>query len=134
MSRRSDDSDFFMLLALLAAGLIAGLVWKFSTAVNLDLKTGGAVLLNLLVWMAFFIASWKWGDDYGPFSLRSLWPLFLGFFWACWFPALDYWALQGLPEWVLGEEHTPWWAKWYTKGGGFLLLAGGGYFIKTQAE
>lgn len=109
------------------------IVWKFSTAVGLDMNTGGWVLAYMICWGAAFVGALTLLNI--PFG--SLLPLALATLWMCWWPALDYWASQqlfypqpfgGFPE---SGSTTVWWSAWYTKAGVLIAILGAGYGVRA---
>jgi hypothetical protein len=130
MSNRN-DSDW-VLWALVIAGLFLGLlVWKFSEALGLDIKSGASVLLRLIVTAALTgLCAW-FGKDFEFLHLKSVWPILTVLFWLCWWPALDCWASSEVPFSSMRETYDlPWWDEWYTKWGVVAFLIGGWFGLR----
>lgn len=125
----SDDSSVVATLALIAVGVIAAIVWKFGQTFNLDFETSGSVLVKLIMLAVAIAVLIKLAF---PFRV---WPLGVGAFYMCWWPALDHWASK-LPEATAYlyevEAASPiWWDTWYAKWGGLILIVGLCYLIQT---
>jgi len=130
MSRNNDDGIFVLLGILAIVGILAFVVWKFSSFFGFDMSTGGAVLIRLVCLAVLIGLCWKFGDDFEPIRLGNTWPILLAVLWFCWWPALDYWASQQRPAFFTQEEVNIWWAAWYTKAGGFFGITGLGFLAK----
>ncbi|VWC46165.1 hypothetical protein BAR24066_07381 [Burkholderia arboris] len=138
-NRRSDDSWIIFVIGGIVA-LFAYLVWQFSTLFGLDMSTGASVFFRLLFLAALVGGAWWFGNDFDIIKLSNIWPIVLALFWACWWPALDYWSSQtGVRFSALAydqsspslmDSDTVWWAAWYTKGGIFAAILGLGYLGK----
>lgn len=115
-------------------GLIAFTVWTFATTFGLDLRTGAAVFGRLTALAVAVCVCWKFGDDFDLLHLSVAWPVLLGLFWACWWPALDFWAASEYPAFLQREDLGTWWSAWYTKFGGLVILIAGGYGIKKLMQ
>jgi hypothetical protein len=126
------DGGALILLAIIAVvGVIAYVVWQFSTLVGLDMSTGASVMGRLVVVAILAILSWKFGRDIEFFRLGNVWPILLGLAWFSWWPGLDYWAIHTEPRFSLYDEDvTVWWNAWYTEFGLFFAFIGGGYLGK----
>jgi hypothetical protein len=107
---------------------LAAIVWKFGQTFNLDFNTSGSVL-GWLIFLAVAIFALIKLEP--PFRV---WPLEVGAFYACWWPALDHWASQRLEAtaYVYGAEATNpiWWDTEYAKWGGLILIVGLGYLLQ----
>lgn len=138
-NRRGDTSWVTIVIGAVVA-LFIYLLWQFSTFFGLDMDTGASVFIRLLMFVAFVGASWWLGNDYEIIRLSNIWPIVLALFWACWWPALDYWSAgTGLrfsaPAYGRSSPgpisvDTVWWAAWYTKWGILVAILGLGYFWK----
>ena len=129
---RNDSSENIFIMGLVAVAAVIGLiVWKFSTTFGLDMATGGKVLLYMLLLTGITAALLK----LDVVELDILLPFVIATLWCCWWPALDYWAAQQSPfpldTYPDFEAAQPWWAAWYTKLGGVLLVLGIGYGIRA---
>jgi hypothetical protein len=124
------DSEDSWILFVIGVALAAFVAWKFSAHLGLDKATGGLVLARLAVLVVVTGLCWKLADDFPPLGLRAVWPLLLSLLWLCWWPALDFWALEDMPLFLIHEEMLPWWDAWYTKWGVLVSVAGLGYLIK----
>lgn len=133
MSNNSSN-DSAMLLAIAAVGGLAFIVWQFSTFFGLDMPSGGAVFLRLLILVGLVAASWKFGDDYELIGLGNVWPILLAGLWCSWWPGLDYWASQQRPAFFGSDVATIWWAAWYTKWFGFVGIIGLGYLGRRALQ
>lgn len=133
MSNNSSN-DSAILLAIATVGGFAFIVWQFSTFVGLDMSSGGAVFLRLVVLVAMVVASWKFGDDFDPIRLGNIWPVLLAGLWCCWWPALDFWASQQRPAFFSTDVATIWWAAWYTKWLGAAAIIGLGYLGRQTLQ
>lgn len=95
------------------------IISKFSAALGLPSSAGGPTLLMLLLWVVSLVACLAYLRDW-----HRYWsPVLFALFWAAWWPAIDVWALGGLPEQFRNMDsfETPWWATGYSKWGGLLL-------------
>src|SRR3954468_8794296 len=124
------DSEDSWILFVIAVALAAFIAWKFATHLGLDMVTGGLVLARLAVLVVVTGLSWKLAEEYPPLGPRVVWPLLLSLLWLCWWPALDFWAVQDLPLSPAREDMLPWWGTWYTKWGVLVGIAALGYLIK----
>ncbi|MGG6898840.1 hypothetical protein [Rhizobium sp. BR 315] len=145
-NNRSDDSWIFLVAAGIV-GSIAFVVWKFSVLFGLDVSTGAAVFFRLVLLGIAFGGAWWLGNTYDEINIGGLWPIVFALVWACWWPALNFWASAGvampathlfdfdqstsMP--ALGTE-TLWWAAWYTKWGVFVAIIGIGYWVKDALQ
>jgi len=135
MSYSSENDDSLVMLVIFGiAAFIMFCVWKFSTALNLDLSTGGSVIFRMVVVLGLTGISWKFGDDFWVIALENTWPILLALFWWSWWPALDFWSnpiplsSEFLPPGFDRIRETPiWWAAWYTKWGVSAFILGAGY-------
>lgn len=126
MSGNNSNEGALILILGIAAFLIFSAAAK---SVGLDLPTFFKVVIALLVILASAGFAWYHG------CLNVVWPALLGLTWLAIGPALDYYAYKDLPHFLDPELHRAWWAQWYTKLLGFLLLCGGGYgFVYWQRE
>jgi len=133
-NNNNDDSAIFLAICAVVGG-IAVVVWKFSTFFGLDMSSGGAVFLRLLILVGLVVASWKFGDDFEPIGLGYVWPILLAGLWCSWWPALDYWAIQQQRQVFSGSDvATIWWAAWYTKWFGFVGIIGFGYLGRRALQ
>ncbi|WZK83672.1 hypothetical protein AAEJ51_13415 [Xanthomonas oryzae pv. oryzicola] len=138
-TNRSEDGWIIFAIGGVVA-LFACFVWKFSKIFGLDMNAGASVLFRLVLLAALVGCAWWFEGDFEIIELRKTWPIFLALFWACWWPALDYWSSQsGLGFIALAYDqsspgligsNTFWWAAWYTKWGIFSAILGLGYLIK----
>lgn len=124
------DSEDSWILFVIAVALAAFIAWKFAIHLGLDAVTGGLVLARLAVLVVVTGLCWKIADEFPPLGPRAVWPLLLSLLWLCWWPALDFWAVQDLPISPVREDMLPWWGAWYTKWGVLVALAVLGYLIK----
>jgi hypothetical protein len=124
------DSEDGWLLFVAVVALAAFVAWKFSAYLGLDMAVGASVLARLAVLVVLTGLSWKMKDDFPRLAPRAIWPVLLSLLWLCWWPALDFWAIEDLPPSPLGEGMAPWWAAWYTKWGVLLGIAALGYLGK----
>jgi hypothetical protein len=124
---RTDGTDWVIPAAIAATATIAFIVWKFSTALGLDMPSGANVLLRLVVLTALVVVSLKFGDEFEIIQFQRVWPLFLVGLWMCFWPALDFWAQHGSP--FASEE--PWWDHWILQWPAAILVSAGwiGYRI-----
>ena len=125
-NHNNDDSWIFLVIGAIVAA-IAFVVWQFSTFFGLDISTGGAVFGRLVALVVVTGAAWKFGEDFDQIRLGNIWPILLALLWCCWWPALDFWAIQQRPSFFNPEEVSIWWAAWYTKWGVFAAILGAGY-------
>lgn len=129
----SDGSENLIVVGIFATlAVVALLVWKFSTAFGLDMATGGRVLSGMAI-LAILTAVLVKLD----FELIGFLPVIVAALWMCWWPALNYWAAQAqfplpIDFYPDAEDARPalWWAAWYTKLGGVLLILGIGYGVR----
>ncbi|BBQ03607.1 hypothetical protein BSFA1_87350 (plasmid) [Burkholderia sp. SFA1] len=131
MSNRHDN-DLLLFLMILGGGFFLLCVWWFSTALGLDISTGGKVMALLAIPITLGIASLKFFDgDYNMLRFGSVWPVLLGLVWMAFWPALDYWAAHGgyRPS-LYDEAVTTWYNAWYTEIGVLAAFIGGGYAAK----
>lgn len=124
------DSEDSWILFVIAVALAAFIAWKFSVHLGLDVVAGGLVLARLAVLVVVTGLSWKLGEESPRLGPRAVWPLLLSLLWVCCWPALDFWAVQGLPLSPAREDLLPWWGSWYAKWGGLVGLAALGYLVK----
>lgn len=136
MSNNNDDGSFYALMAFLIFGGIAFVIWKFGQTFGLDFATSASVLGRLVVVGIAVVAALYFGSDsYGIgeyIGFSKIWPLLLGAFWWCGWPALDYKAAQLVPSFL--PDASVWWDEWYTKWGVLLGLVGGGYALKRWLD
>ncbi|HMW86491.1 MULTISPECIES: hypothetical protein [Betaproteobacteria] len=135
MSNRSDDS-WVGVVILVLAGLCAYGVWQFSNTFGLDMATGFSVIGRLVVFAVLAGAALYSSNSYSwdMFRLGNTWPLLLGVFWVCWWPALDFWAAKEIPSFMNPESASVWWDAWYTKWGGLVGIVGIGYLVKKMLD
>lgn len=130
MSRNNAGNDAgFALLAL--AGVVALIVWKFSTTFGLDFATGASVLTRLVIWAVTLAGAWWLGRESGMFGPGLVLPVALALLWVCGWPALDYWATQEYPSFYQPGDVSVWYDAWYTKAGGAVVALAGGYGLKA---
>jgi hypothetical protein len=129
---RSDDSWIILVIGSVVA-IAAYIVWQFSTFFGLDMSSGGAVFLRLVLLVVLAGLCWKFGDDFELMGM--IWPILLALLWSCWWPALDFWASKEISM-VFRHEDAPiiWWDAWYTKWGIFGSIIGLGYLIKKMMD
>lgn len=130
MSNNSNDESWILLVIGAIVVAIAFVLWKFSTFFGLDISTGGAVFGSLVALVVVTGVVWKFGEDFGPIRLGTIWPILLALLWCCWWPALDFWASQQGPSFFNPDDVSIWWAAWYTKWGVFVVILGVGYALK----
>lgn len=130
--RRSDS--WVPAAAAAIVGLIAYMVWTFANAFGLDFRTGASVLGRLTALAVVLAVCWRFGEDFELLHLGNAWPVLLALFWACWWPALDYWAASEHPTFFEPEDVGVWWSAWYSKFSGAILLIAGGYGIKKLMQ
>jgi hypothetical protein len=130
--RNRNDNDLALLFMILGGGFILFCVWWFSTALALDMSTGGKVMGLLAIPIALGIASLKYFDgDYDVLRFGNVWPVLLGLVSIAFWPALDYWAAHiGFRPALYDEDVTVWWNAWYTELGALVVFVGGGYGAK----
>lgn len=124
-----NDGPFLATVLLFMIGVSS--VWWFSDTFNLDMSTGAQVLgmhaiLAVMAWV-----SWRFGE-YSLFSFSNAWPVLLGLLWMAWWPALNHWAVASYPAFYNPDDISVWWAAWYTKFAGLVLLIAGGYGAKSR--
>jgi hypothetical protein len=124
------DSEDGWILFVIGVALAAFIIWKFSPYLGLDMVTGGMVLARLAVLVVVTGLSWKVANDFPPLGPRVIWPLLLSALWLCWWPALDFWAANGLSRGPVREEDLPWWAGWPARWGILAGIAAWGYLMK----
>jgi hypothetical protein len=90
------DSEDGWILFVIGVALAAFIIWKFSPYLGLDMVTGGMVLARLAVLVVVTGLSWTVANDFPPLRPRVIWPLLLSALWLCGWPALDFWAANGL--------------------------------------
>ena len=130
MSRNNNDDDWIFWAIAFAIGLLALLIWQFSEFFGLDFSTGSKVFFQLFLFVLGLGAVIKFGSPYGPVNFGNTWPIFLGWFWVCWWPALAYWAGKEIPSFLDPDTTKVWWNAWYTRWGVLSLLVGGGYTVR----
>ena len=131
MNYRNDDSWIGVVILLFSA-LSVYCVWKFSNTFGLDMTASFSVVGRLAIFTVLTGVSIYSSGHYTWYVFRfgNTWPILLGIFWICWWPALDYWAINGVPSFVESELTNIWWDAWYSKLGGFVGLVGSGYLAK----
>ena len=112
MAASDDNSEVIVVIALCVAGAIWYALWKFSTALIIDIPTGIEViksfgLFSVLAWIAVrfrFIAS------------KYLLPVVLAVIGLSLFPALDYWSSHQVVVngWGTAQD-LAWYATWWGK-------------------
>jgi hypothetical protein len=126
-----DDLNWIPLSAVVIVAIAAYVVWQFATTFGLDMSTGAAVVGRLVALGLAVGISWKFGDDFPPFHLANIWPVHLGLFWVCWWPAIHFWAMKDYPAFYSPQDASVWWDAWYTRIAGLIFLVGGGYSVRT---
>lgn len=118
-------------LIVLVLGLLwVGLTYFLNTYLGTDTQTALFITGFTLIWVAVFFILWQRNLSH------AVWPLFLGFLAACWWPLLDWFAVKDLI--VPGSESEailvakPWYAGWTFKIILALLPVALGYFIKFK--
>ncbi|HGM4353836.1 TPA: hypothetical protein ACKPJR_006358 [Pseudomonas aeruginosa] len=137
MSNRNDDGQFFMLLVLLGMGAVAFVIWKFSTALGIDMKAGSTLLMGMVAGIALIGFGWWQETSYsGICSVRGMLPLALWIIWLSMGPAMQQWGAIGPMFAGMTDETRPveWWANGYTRFGVSLLILGGGYWLVFRQE
>lgn len=121
-------------LVVIGGGLLglAWVVWSFSEALNLDMRTGGQVLGALILAAGFMVAAW-WTSGFGLLGFRGSWPIGLGLVWMAFWPALTVWGAL-TPAFMGIEPEVAWWAAWYTKAGVLVVLVAGGYWLSSALD
>lgn len=121
-------------LVVIGGGLLglAWVVWSFSEALNLDMRTGGRVLGALILAAGFMVAAW-WTSGFGLLGFRGSWPIGLGLVWMAFWPALTVWGAL-TPAFMGIEPEVAWWAAWYTKAGVLVVLVAGGYWLSSALD
>ena len=115
--------------------LVLGLLWvvlSYFLAGYLGADTGTTLMITglTLIWAAVCFILWQRNLS------RPIWPLFLGFLVACWWPFLDWFAIKDLI--VPGAESQaivvakPWYASWTFKNILALIPVALGYFVKFR--
>jgi len=59
--------------------------------------------------------------------IKDWWPWMIGLLYACFWPAINHWAIK-MPGF---SDEVSWWGEWYTKLFVFIILVGCGYAIKA---
>ncbi|MEI7429270.1 MAG: hypothetical protein WCL27_02365 [Betaproteobacteria bacterium] len=113
-------------VAMICVGVIAFVVWQFSTMFGLDMATGFSVLVRLGGFVLLVMGCFWLRDSY-EVTFGQLWPILLAIFWVCWWPALDHWATKDIPSFASYEfgQTILWWNSMYTKLGvlfGLIVL------------
>lgn len=107
------------------------IVVYFSKTFNLVLQTSLQVIINLIFLSVAIFCSLKFGDEFPFIKFGKIWPIFLGWLWVCFWPALEYWAHIGMPTFYDPTLwKTVWWNEWYGRWGVLLGLVAGGYGVK----
>ena len=132
MSTRRDDSWVGAAFLLLAGFLMLG-VWQFSKLFGLDMATGFSVIFRLLVLATLCGISlyfWTTGT-WDRFGINNTWPILVGLFWVCLWPALNYNAMNSVPSFMNPDSVSIWWGTWYGQWGGLVVIIGIGYLSKA---
>lgn len=135
-TRTNDGVSAAGAVAILACLVAAFLLWKFSTLIGVDMKTGLEIILRLLVpvlALAYFCYQHISGNSYYEPTIRlgNTWPLIVGsVFWA-FIPAVDYKAVGQLPDFMRDSTSfsKPWWAEWYGEYGLIILFVVVSYLV-----
>ncbi len=126
---RNHNSDAVLFIIIAIAAFIGFICWKFSQAMGLDIETGAKLFLGLIVVGGITTALLYFG------LFNAFWPVVLAVLWLFFWPALDYWSTEKVPYFALNPHiEKAWWAAWYTKAGGLIILLGGGYLYKHLFE
>lgn len=128
MSRNGND-DTVLALIVIAALAVLAVVWKFSTALGLDMATGAKVLLTLAIATGIYIACLK----FELIQFGKTWQLYAASVWFSFWPALDRWAIQNAGPFAT-EESVAWFGAWYTKFGILALVIGAGYLVNKMRD
>jgi hypothetical protein len=121
-STKENDQAAVLVLVLGGAAVLFGIVWTFSETLSLDINSGGVVLGDLIL---LAICIWGLSKVLEPADIL---PGALAGLWACFWPALTWWASSPFPRGHGGYDDVVWWAAWYTKLGvllGILLIGYG---------
>jgi hypothetical protein len=127
VSNNSNKGNIFGEIAALAFGLLAFVIWQFSSAINVNFETGVSVLLRVVVVLAVCFVLLKFG-----FSLGQVIPGMISGLAFAFFPALDYWSAQAIGGFSSGfslDDKPMWYACWYAKGIFVLVPSLGGYTL-----
>ena len=112
MFKRSEE-----VIVLVLALLWVVLTWFAAAYTGADSYTVIEITLFTFVWAAVCFRLWQLEQS------RHIWPLFLGFLVACWWPLLDWFAVKDLAMPDTADKTIvlakPWYAGWTFK----LVLA-----------
>ncbi len=136
------DNSWVGIASILVAGLCAYGVWQFSNTFGLDMATSFSVIWRLVIFAVLVGAALYSSNSHSSdiFKLGNTWPLLLGFFWICWWPALNFWAANEIPSFIdrglagIPDSASVWWDAWYTKWGGFFGIVVIGYIVKKMLD
>jgi ascorbate-specific PTS system EIIC-type component UlaA len=124
---QTETGNAYVAIALIVAAAITFIIWKFSTAINVDFSTGSTLLFRAAIVLAPSVFL-LWNG----FAKKMVLPVCLGGIAWSLFSLLDYWSSQALPSFLHAEPQ--WYARWYSEAAFLLVFMVIGYLIGKKYD